>query len=125
MSNMIPHAGRRARRDLAKEHFWRKTLGELVETGGSVRAFCKARGLSEPSLYAWRKTLRQRPAMLTHQPRHPLPSFLPVNLTTADASTIEIVLGGDRRIRLHGPVDRVALADVLAVVTSTSSVESE
>ena len=29
---------------------------------------------------------------------------------------IEIVLSGDRRIRIHGPVDRQMLADVLAVL---------
>lgn len=47
-------------RDGVKENFWRKTLREHAASGLGVRAFCRGRGLSEPSFYGWRRTLAQR-----------------------------------------------------------------
>jgi hypothetical protein len=38
-----------------------------------------------------------------------------------DEARIEIVLSDGRRVGLRGPVDRQALADVLAVLTSSSA----
>jgi hypothetical protein len=40
-------------------------------------------------------------------------------------AAIEIVLASQRRVRVIGRVDRQALTDVLAVLTSASSVEPE
>lgn len=43
-----------------KEREWRAIVERWAGSGMSVRAFCRARGLSEPSFYAWRRTLAAR-----------------------------------------------------------------
>lgn len=52
----------RSKRSVEKERFWRKMVEEQRQGGGSVRAFCRAKGISEPSFYTWRKELKKRDA---------------------------------------------------------------
>lgn len=52
----------RKQRSQGKERFWRALLGRWRGSGLSVRAFCREQGLSEPSFYAWRRTLLARDA---------------------------------------------------------------
>ena len=47
-------------RDLAKEFSWRRTIHRHARSGKSVRAFCQAEGVSEPSFHYWRQVLRAR-----------------------------------------------------------------
>lgn len=47
-------------RNRGKEQFWRMMLREQADCGLNARAFCLFRGLSEPSFYAWRRTLGER-----------------------------------------------------------------
>lgn len=47
----------RAQRSVEKEAFWRGILDEQRQSGLNVRTFCRARAISEPSFYAWRRTL--------------------------------------------------------------------
>jgi transposase-like protein len=49
-------------RDAGKERQWRKLVKRQVQSGQSVRAFCRREGVSEPSFYAWRRTIAQRDA---------------------------------------------------------------
>ena len=44
-------------REVEKEKFWRKTLAEWKDSGLTIRAFAQKRGLSEPSVYSWRREL--------------------------------------------------------------------
>jgi hypothetical protein len=97
----------------------------------SVRAWCRKYALRETSFYWWRRQLARRDARA--------PVLVPVRVTAdrsaSDAldvsagigplSRIEIVLPARRRIRLIGPVDRRALTDVLAVLTSAKFLEAE
>jgi|ERR1035438_2266530 len=121
-----PRAGQGTHRNLAKEKFWRATLQRFATGGQGVRAFCASHNLSEPSFYGWRRTLAARPKATPPAPAV-RPLFLPVHVRPGGqpAGRMEIVLGGGRRIRLGGPVDRQALADVLAVLTSADSVAPE
>jgi hypothetical protein len=43
-----------------KERFWRKQVEAWQRSGLSVREFCRRRGLSEASFYAWRRELPLR-----------------------------------------------------------------
>jgi transposase-like protein len=103
------------KRDEGKSGFWRKTIGEQRGSGQSIRAFCRTHGVPESRFYFWRRELVRRQADRT------TPSvFVPVRVTEQAPSTasgrIEIVLGGGRRVQVAGPVDRQALADVVAVL---------
>ena len=43
-----------------KEQHWRQHLAAWRRSELTVRACCRAEGLSEPSFYAWRRTLSER-----------------------------------------------------------------
>jgi hypothetical protein len=47
-------------RDLTKEQFWREAVAAWQKSRQSVRAFCAARALAEPSFYSWRRELARR-----------------------------------------------------------------
>ena len=111
------------KRDVKKESFWRRAIRQQADSGISVRGWCRKQGLKEASFYWWRRELAQRDV----EPRST--SFVPLHVTgdrPRDGDPrIEIVLTDGRRVGLHGSVDRQTLADVLAVLTSASSVEPE
>jgi hypothetical protein len=127
-----------------KEAFWRRTIEEQRRSGLSVRAFCQKQGVREAAFYRWRRELVRReaarpvaaafvPVRLAGSPaasaaggavgravrggeaaaavwRHraaPAP----------DAGRIAILLSGGGRVHVTPPVDRQALADVLAVLS--------
>jgi hypothetical protein len=74
-------------------------------------------------LYCWRRTIAQRDAAAgvgDRQPSTP-PAFLPVHIAGEGIGQMEIVLGGGRRIRLHGPVDRAALTEVITALESVQA----
>jgi hypothetical protein len=47
-------------RDVAKERFWRRAVRQQRQSGQSIRAYCRAQGLTEASFYAWRRELARR-----------------------------------------------------------------
>jgi hypothetical protein len=120
-------------RNRAKELRWRRQVAAQAAGGLSIRAFCRARGLSEQNFHWWRRELRRRDAEKT------VPAFVPVHVASevpgrprlagtsslatpsmAPLGTVEIVLPGDRRVRVTGKVDRQQLADVLGVLEETA-----
>ena len=113
------------RRDPTKEKFWRRMVVGQGRSGLSIRAWCRRHALQEPGFHWWRRELARRDAAeQRRRPRRRKPSFVPVRIVGPSAPAessqpdgqIEILLSGDRRIRVHGPVDRQTLADVLAVL---------
>ena len=52
----------RSKRSAEKEAFWRSMLEQQREGGLNIRAFCRQKGISEPSFHAWRTKLRKRDA---------------------------------------------------------------
>src|SRR5262249_61684194 len=46
--------------DSGKERRWLEVMRAWQRSRLSVRHFCRRRGLSEPSFYAWRRVLRER-----------------------------------------------------------------
>ena len=121
---------RAARRDRKKEVFWRRTIRRQPRSGMSVRAWCRKHAVRESSFYWWRAQLARRDAKA--------PALVPVRITAdrsasdafdlpagiGPASRMEIVLPRGRRVQVIGPVDRQALRDVLAVLTSADSIEA-
>ena len=96
----------------------------------SVRAWCRKHAVRESSFYWWRTQLARREAKAS--------ALVPVRITAdrsasdafdlpagiGPASRMEIVLPRGRRVHVIGPVDRQALTDVLAVLTSADSIEA-
>jgi transposase len=104
-------------RRTSKERFWRRMMRQWRGSGLSVREFCDEQGLSEPSLYAWRRTLAERDAAAVH--------FVPVQVTpesnppvAADGvpGAVELVLGAGRRLRIGPGFDGPTLARLLALL---------
>lgn len=112
------------------EAYWRRVVRQQGASGLAVREFCRRRGLRESTFYFWRRELPRREAEQVHRRDVVGPSataaFVPVCVTTGDAEPagqgveapgrIEILLAGGRRVRVKAPVDRQALADVVAVL---------
>jgi transposase-like protein len=53
-------AARKARRNLAKEKFWRAAIREHGGSGKTVREFCGQKDVNESLFYAWRRELKLR-----------------------------------------------------------------
>ena len=90
-----------------------------AESGASVRKFCVAEGISEPSFYTWRKGLAvvqdgdSHLPVANHRPEvDEGPMFVPVRLLDSSPA-VEIInpLGG--RIQLTGNVNLIALRRVV------------
>lgn len=116
---------REGSRDLKKEKFWRRMIGGQSRSGLSIRGWCRRHALQESGFHWWRRELSRRDAaQQRRRPRRRKPSFVPVRIagpsapaeSNQPAGQIEIVLSGDRRVRVIGPVDRRALAEVLALL---------
>jgi hypothetical protein len=106
-----------AARDHKKEAAWRRHISGQAGSGLSIGGYCRKHGLQASGFYWWRRELARRDA----EPPSPPAPFVPVTVAVqTPASTgegrIEIILPGDRRVRVVGPVDRQRLADVLAVL---------
>ena len=101
-------------RDPRKEQLWRQRLRQWRASGLTIRAFCDRHGLAEPSFYAWRRELERR---------RPAPAFVPVRVVPdegpAPTSTIELVLPGNRTVRLSPGFDTGTLRQLLAVLEGT------
>ena len=87
--------------DPALADLWRQRLRRFEQSGLSAGAFCAKEGVSAPSLYAWRRRLRQRPAVPSI-PLAPPPAdgarLVPVRLLPA--APVEVVLPGGLVLRL-------------------------
>jgi hypothetical protein len=98
-----------------RERVWRDVLRRQARSRLSVAEFCRREGLSQPSFYAWRRTITQRDG------RRPDCSdsdaqavgFLPVRLrevaSRVEASiTIELAEGLVVRLAESTPIERIA-----------------
>jgi hypothetical protein len=102
-----------ATQKLGRDPYWRMVLARWRRSSLSVRAFCRAEGVSEPSFYWWRRKLDQAD--------HKKPAFLPVHVVTEEAKEpatrgIEIILTNGRCLRVgpgFDPHTLVTLVDLL------------
>ena len=97
------------RRQLSdKDQFWRDMLLLWQASGQTIRAFCHAHRLSEPSFYAWRRRISERQQ----------PAFVPVRVTPTPTTSIplELVLASGRVVRVPPGFDADTLRQLLAVL---------
>jgi hypothetical protein len=106
-----------------KELRWREILRRQAGSGRSVREFCAAEAISEPSFYWWRRKLRERKNAggRSRAQRKAKPSgdasedgrlFVPLTLLDAPR-TLEIIHPLGCRIQVTGDVNPVALRHVI------------
>ena len=116
-------------RNLAKERAWRQWISQQRKSRLSVRAFCAREQLSEPSFYAWRRTLAERRTgrKPTRTPRrHTVrPAF--VSLTTPaprtaelfqPAAAVELIHRDGHVLRIAAGCDPGTLGAVLSVLSA-------
>jgi hypothetical protein len=98
-------------------------LRQWRRSGQSVRVFCAEHDLQEASFYSWRRIIEQRdrqalPHAATLSSSEPdAPAFVPVQVVAADMpSTLEVVLGSGRVVRVPVGFDAATLTSLLAVL---------
>ena len=115
--------------DPRKEQFWRRLLRLWQQSPSTVRDFCAQHRVSEPSFYAWRRTLARRQQQRTpsagQRPTRPpdaaqadhSAAFVPLGVLPATAAAVlEVVLGPDCLIRIPPDFDAATLRRLLAVL---------
>jgi hypothetical protein len=99
-------------RDPHKEQQWQRWIRDWRTSGLTVRAFCQQRGLAQPSFYAWRRELERRQAAAA--------AFVAVRLVGDEPrvvpAAIELVLDGQRTVRVAPGFDAATLRQLLAIL---------
>lgn len=103
--------------DTGREAAWRQLLAKHGQSGLSVRAFCRREKLSEPSFYAWRRTIAERNETSRRSSKR-LPAFVPVVATSEPRreGSIVIELSGGRALRLPEAIAAERLAELVATL---------
>jgi transposase-like protein len=112
-----------------REQFWRRHIDQQRASRLSIRGYCQRHGLHEHSFYSWRRTIAERDRRGKPARAQPLaaPAFLPVAVVDGPARLpdlpIEIRLVDGRRVRVRAGCNRALLADVLAILHTTTKPE--
>ena len=107
-------AGRRHESGKRREEFWREHVSRWASSGQSIAGYCRAQDLSDGSFHYWKSVLKERDGRLAAGGGGP--AFAEVRIAAAQEASIEIVLLGTRRIRVHPGFDEETLTRVLGVV---------
>jgi len=95
------------------ESKWSRQISEQSQSGQTVEAFCRERGLTTSQFYTWRKRLRRSSArqflevQVTRTPSQP---------TAGPGRAIEICLSGGQLIRVEPGFDAKHLRAVVAAL---------
>lgn len=108
-------------RDPKREEHWRRVLARFRKCGLSVRAFCRREKVTEPSFYAWRRTIRERDAAKQTglKRRTERPAFLPVVVRgerlgdSGGGAGVTVELRGGRVLRCPGEITGERLAELV------------
>jgi hypothetical protein len=119
----------KGQRDRVKERLWRGRLAAWRRSGQSVRDYCAAEGLSEPSFYSWRRVLARRDrgrgtkaacnsAAASASVCAGVSPFLPVRLVedAPPSAAVEVVLRGGRVVRVAAGFAAQTLREVVAAL---------
>ena len=88
-----------------KRGYWGKLIAEQEASGQTIGAFCKERGISDHSVYFWRKRLG------TSEPVQ----FALLKIV-ASAAALELILASGERLRIGNGVDEATFRLVLDAV---------
>ena len=99
---------------------WQSLVSEQEESGQSVAAFCRARGLSESLFYYWKKRLREGATPPFVEVQVAEPQLGSRHCRCAAGATIEVRLRNGRSLIVAPEFDASHLRALLAVVESES-----
>jgi transposase-like protein len=92
-----------------RREVWGDILSEHKLSGLSVRAFCQRRGVSEPSLYYWRKRLSERQSVRF--------ALVETNVSQQpQKAPVELILANGDRLQIATGVEAATLRTVLSVL---------
>ena len=108
------------KRSSEKQSQWQDLVERQADSGLSVRAFCEQEGVSENSLYFWRRELpkrkRRKKQVARGRPETTAAfDFVPVQVSGRSAS-MELVHPLGYQIRIDGRVDPVMLRQLLDIL---------
>ena len=86
---------------------WAERIAAQQRSGLSVKQFCRERGVTECSFYAWRKRLQES---------GPVRFALVERSARRQEAILELVLAGGERLRIGAGVDTATLRTVLDVL---------
>ena len=128
-------------RNAERERFWRGVLARFAKSGRQVREFCRDNRLSEPSFYAWRRTIAERDAEKTSgrlarrqaaPRRRKTPAFLPVVMRQdalpplgVSTTAITVELRGGRVLRLPESIPAERLAAIVIALEPHAAAEAD
>ena len=121
---MATRSGRRV--NAAKEQFWRGHLADRSASQLTVRDYCKAHRLSEPSFYGWRREIARRDRTAARQTTAPAggqADFVRLEVRPSTATVppvIEIVLPDGWRVLVSAAVTSDQLRLVLRALRDAS-----
>ena len=102
----------------AREQYWRGVLMDWRASGSSIRAFCRRRGIAEPSFYFWRRELVGRKnGRGSNQGEGFAASpaaFVPVRVVATEP--IEVVVRSGQVVRVSPTFDAAHLRAVVAAL---------
>ena len=105
-------------RDVEKQRYWQRTIGDAARSGTSIREFCRQHRLKESQFYWWQRKLKAG----RHERNKPgvqgrAASFALVSEDGADRPAgLELVLRDGRRLRISQGVQEETLRAVLAAM---------
>ena len=132
-----------AKRSVEKERYWRQVLQRQRKSGLSVRQFCLEQQLSEPSFHSWKRTVADRdwreqsatedarrsidPERSDEAPTSNPPGeadkqadaaamFVPLKLSAAASSVIEVVHPRGYLLRVPATFDAHGLRQLLQIL---------
>ena len=101
------------RRSVDREQYWREVIGDQQASGVSISAFCRERGVSPASFFAWRRKLAARDCEAADK-------FVPVELgppaPAAPQPGFELALPTGLRVLVPSRFDADALRKLLDVL---------
>jgi len=91
--------------------YWREQVGQQERSGLPVKQFCETHGITEQSLYVWRKRLRKE-----HSLRFALVETAAGEQEAAGDSSLELIFSKGERLRIGRTADLALLRKVLEVL---------
>ena len=99
---------------------WRKLIEQQRESGLAVSAYCRERGISAASMFAWKRRLRpgsERPVAATFKRVKVVPETLGRSTDHPDTA-IELRLRGGRHLIVRPGFDHQLLAELVEALES-------